>query len=189
MWAWLPLAGEKRTESPPATTSSDSLHVRFNMITQEILKEVFDYSDGFLIWKKKISKKVVIGKQAGYNRKGYTNIGIYGKEYPAHSLIYLWHFGKYPKVIDHINRDKKDNRIENLREATFQQNSANSRTPSHNTSGYKGVCFDKKHKKFMAHLTLNGKFKFIGYFETAAEASDAYFQKAKEVFGEFASKQ
>ena len=158
------------------------------MITQEILKEIFDYQDGYLIWKKKISKKVVVGRKAGYDRKGYVNIGVLSKEYPAHSLIYLWHFGEYPKVVDHINRDKKDNRIENLRKATFQQNSANSRIPSHNTSGYKGVCFDKKQNAFMSYITFNGKFKFLGYFKTPEEASDAYFKKAKEFFGEFASK-
>lgn len=88
--------------------------------------------------------------------------------------------------VDQINGNGLDNRKVNLRICNQSQNCANSRISKNNTSGYKGVCFDKKRNKLMAHITFKRKFKFLGYFNTAKKASEAYNLKAKELFGEFA---
>lgn len=93
------------------------------------------------------------------------------------------------KVIDHINRDTLDNRKENLRIGSQQQNTFNSRKSLNNTSGYKGV-FEmksgyKRNKPWMAQIMFNRKSIFIGYFLNKKQAALAYNQKAKELFGEF----
>lgn len=89
------------------------------------------------------------------------------------------------EIVDHINRNKLDNRASNLRIATYQQNSANSRTHSHNTSGYRGVY--KWRNYWRAAITLDGKQVSGGYFKCKKEAAKAYNELAKEHFGDFAS--
>lgn len=91
-------------------------------------------------------------------------------------------------VVDHINGNRLDNRKENLRICTQQQNIWNTRKRSDNTSGYKGVHFDDvkwRNKKWRAQISYNKKLIFIGRFETAEQAKQAYQLKAKELFGEF----
>ena len=96
-------------------------------ITQELLKEHFEYRDGHLWWVKPTSKRIKIRQQFGCcNNEGYIFGGLRGKYYYEHRLIWLYHYGEWPKeCIDHINGIKDDNRIENLREATKQQNNFN----------------------------------------------------------------
>lgn len=89
-------------------------------------------------------------------------------------------------VVDHINGQPWDNRKCNLRFATQHQNTQNSAMPSSNTTGYKGVCFDKRKKKYLAAIHLNGKTKFLGYFSNPQDAAKAYDKAAVLYFGEFA---
>lgn len=92
-------------------------------------------------------------------------------------------------VVDHINGDALDNRRINLRIATHAQNIRNKKTPSNNTSGYKGVVDTKcelRIRKFKAQVKFEGKRHHVGYYLTAKEAAHAYNVKAKELFGEFA---
>ena len=108
-------------------------------LTVDLLKELFDYDKetGNLIWKRKPSTKIKVGDIAGTLKdNGYIYVGINHNSYRAHRLIFLMHKGYLPKTIDHINRDKLDNRIENLRPATVSQNSMNRDISSKNTSGY-----------------------------------------------------
>jgi hypothetical protein len=88
--------------------------------------------------------------------------------------------------IDHKNRTGLDCRKQNLRIATDSQNQANRGPNRNNTSGYKGVCFHKRVKKFQASIQQNRKIVYIGYFSTAEKAAKAYDTKATELFGEFA---
>lgn len=97
------------------------------------------------------------------------------------------------KVVDHINGNPLDNRKENLRVCTQQENSWNRGKPKNNKSGYKGVTYYKKRdminelkKPWAAHIQSNGKKRYLGYYKTAQEAARAYDQKAIELFGEFA---
>jgi len=91
-------------------------------------------------------------------------------------------------VVDHINGDSLDNRKENLRVCTHQENQMNRRINKDNTSGYKGVYYDAKNKKnsWYAKIMFNYKLIHIGYYKTKEEAARAYDQKAIELFGEFA---
>ena len=92
-----------------------------------------------------------------------------------------------PKIeVDHINQNKLDNRKSNLRLCSHSQNGINKYKQSNNSSGFKGVCFNKRRQKFMAFINKDKKRTYIGYFETAEEAGKAYDKKAKELFGEFA---
>jgi len=91
------------------------------------------------------------------------------------------------KLIDHINRDGLDNRRCNLRKCNHSQNKINTLMWKHNTSGVKGVSWDKKKKKWGAHIQKNSRHFFLGYFDNKEEAGRAYKIKAKELFGEFAT--
>ncbi len=95
------------------------------------------------------------------------------------------------KCVDHINGDTLDNTRENLRICTQRQNTFNRVISNRNTTGYKGVCKRKRDNGFVyqASIGCNGKFQHIGMFNTAAEASEAYEKKAKEIYGEFFCKQ
>lgn len=88
--------------------------------------------------------------------------------------------------VDHINGNPLDNRRENLRLATRSQNMANSTRRSDNTSGYKGVCWDKGMQKWRAGLSVNGKTRYLGCFDSPEQAHAVYLEAAKALHGEFA---
>jgi AP2 domain len=94
------------------------------------------------------------------------------------------------KAVDHIDRDGSNNRKSNLRNAVDPQglrlNQRNCGLYQNNTTGFKGVSFDKQHQKFQAKIQLNGKSKHLGFFDTAEEAHAAYCTAANELFGAFA---
>jgi hypothetical protein len=129
-------------------------------------KEYFDYRDGKLFWKKNTGDKYLVGQEAGCAKTTdkYVTVGFKKKQYHAHGIIFAMHNGYIPKMIDHINGDRTDNRIENLRAATNYQNSLNKGLQSNNTSGVKGVSWDKAKKKWHAQLTYNGKHRHLGYW-------------------------
>jgi hypothetical protein len=91
------------------------------------------------------------------------------------------------KQVDHINNNKLDNRKENLRVCTHQENSFNKKKNSNNTSGYKGVCWHKQKDKWAAQIQVNGKVKFLGCFATAKVAHDAYCLASAQYHGEFSN--
>lgn len=116
-------------------------------------------------------------------QKPYICTSINSKTVYLHRLI----MGnpKY-KSIDHINGDTLDNRKENLRICTHQQNHFNRPANSNGSSKYKGVCWNKASKKWQAQIKINKKNKVLGQFVSETEAALAYNVKAKELFGEFA---
>jgi hypothetical protein len=132
--------------------------------------------------------KIRVGQQAGYlHHKGYVNLEINGKHYAAHRLAWFYCTGKWPTdQVDHINCDKSDNRIDNLREAANGQNQTN--TQIRNKLGCKGVIYRKslKQKPFIAKIRHSKKDIHIGCFATLEEAADAYKDFAKKLHGEFA---
>lgn len=91
------------------------------------------------------------------------------------------------EVVDHANGDTLDNCRDNLRLATRSQNNANKKMSKSNTSGYKGVSWDKKKGKWLASITKDRKQYNLGYFDTPQEAHETYKTKAIELFGEFAN--
>ena len=160
-------------------------------LTVDLLKHLFDYDKetGNLIWKAPNTNNQKIGDIAGSltPKVGYIRVGINGKKYYAHRLIFLYHKGYLPKTIDHINCDKVDNRIENLRAVTDSQNQHNRKLNSNNTSGYKGVYYHKPLNKWCAKIRLEYKGIHLGYYKTPEEA-DAVVRKAREeLHGSFAN--
>lgn len=160
-------------------------------MTQEYIKELFEYKDGYLYWKIKRSSMVKDNEPAGHDnfgkRSGYRVISVDGKNKQAHRLIFLYHHGFMPAVIDHIDRNRLNNKIENLRQATPTQNQINRGISKNNKSGYKGVSFNKTKGKYAADTKHNGKHLSLGYFDTAEEASFVYNKKILELHKEFAN--
>jgi hypothetical protein len=160
------------------------------MISAERLRELLEYNPqtGVFIWK--ISgpgrKK---GKVAGgVDGEGYWQIGVGGRgQTRAHRLAWLYVHGEVPSRIDHRDLDKLNNRIDNLRVATGSQNKANGTAYANNKSGLKGVSYlSGRAKPWRATIQCQGKWKFLGYFDTAEAAHAKYLEAAKEAFGEFA---
>lgn len=92
------------------------------------------------------------------------------------------------ELTDHISGDKLDNRRENLRIATPSQNQQNRGTQRNNTSGYKGVTWDRRERKWLARIEINGKRMYLGHFTTPEAAYQNYCAAADELHGEFANK-
>jgi hypothetical protein len=158
------------------------------MINHEYLKEILLYhpETGIFTWKVKKSKKTKIGSVAGTNNAGYVHIRIDEKKHFAHRLAWFYQTGSVaPYMIDHINGNKSDNRWTNLRRATRNENSRNRSRSKTNTSGFKGVCWDKKAGKWKAAICVNNVSYHLGYFESPREASAVYEAVAKKSFGAF----
>ena len=164
------------------------------MITQQQAREFFDYDPltGVVTRKKAYGphRRFLPGAAVGTKFK-VKNGGCYlichacGKPVLIHRLIWVWMMGEMPTEIDHKNGDGCDNRWQNLRPAMHAQNSFNRTRPhAKNTSGYRGVA--KAGKRWRAFIRVNRVQKFLGYFDTSAEASAAFNVAAREVYGEFA---
>ena len=122
-----------------------------------------------------------------YAKNGYLVGNIFYRRYYAHRVIWALVHGKWPdRDIDHINGDRADNRLCNLREATNAENAYNMKTPAHNTSGYKGVGWHVATQRWRAQITVDGAYKHLGMFDTAEEAHAAYVTAAEKNYGKFA---
>ena len=127
------------------------------------------------------------GNVAGVRRPdGYVYIGLNNRRVLAHRLAWIYLYGVYPdKNIDHINRIKWVNRPENLRLATVTENSTNSGVRKNNTSGFKGVSFNKRIGRWVASIRHSGARHFLGAFDSAELAADAYNYVSKSEHGVF----
>lgn len=140
----------------------------------------YDPKTGEFIRIKSSSKKVKIGELAGTkNSNGYWQIYVSGKVYLAHRLAWFFYYKEIPKEIDHINRNRLDNRISNLREACRSDNAQNQAKRKNNTSGIKNIHYHNSSKKWVARCRMGGKRIFIGRYETKELAGDALFEFLK----------
>lgn len=157
------------------------------MLTQDEALKVFNYSNGKLYWKIKSSYRLNIGDEAGYLKSsGYVAIAYAGKVYRAHRLIYLMFNGVIPKTLDHINGNRSDNRIENLREATDSQNQHNRKVNSKNPTKCKNVRWIARIKRYWVALNVNKQCISLGYFKDL-ELADLVAQEARNKYhGQFA---
>ena len=142
--------------------------------------------EGCLRWKQHRGMRGKEGKKAGSERSRYSYVQLFGKLYSVHGVVWYLHKGTYPdyskdQVIDHIDGDTKNNRIENLRLATTSQNQQNTKIRVDNTSGVKGVSFIPRFNKWCARININKKRTLIGYFKTLEEAKEARLQ-AEEIY-------
>lgn len=159
------------------------------MLTQERLKQLLSYDEatGVFTWRVTRTGSATSGSVAGRGSdRGYIQIMVDGRRIYAHRLAWLYVHGNFPpEEIDHINRQKDDNRIANLRPATVAQNQKNRSVNSNNASGRKGIYWYKRDNKWMAQARLNGKRHYLGVFHTAEAAADAYDAFARKHHGEF----
>lgn len=122
--------------------------------------------------------------------RGYLVGQILGKKVKAHRAAWALHYGFWPaELIDHINGDKSDNRIANLREATNSQNLMNRGANVNNKSGLKGVSWDRRKEKWQARISRQFKSRHLGYFATAEEAHSAYREASARLHGEYSRTQ
>jgi len=152
-------------------------------------KEVFDYlsydpDTGIFTWvkpRKGVKKSKIAGRK---DQNGYITICFNGTHHLAHRLAWFYTYGVFPDSnIDHKNKDRSDNRIENLRLATVSQNGGNQKHQTGRSSKYKGVSWHKRDKVWRC----NFKSRHVGTFLTEELAAEAYNERAKEFYGEFAS--
>lgn len=151
------------------------------MISQDQLKQFVSYNEntGKFFWIKNPAFNIKAGREAGSNRAGYRRICINKKTYHSHHLAWLYVYGLFPVMIDHINGVRSDNRIKNLRETTFTLNNQNQRfAKSQNKCGFLGV--SPSRGKFRAAITINNKFKFLGRFSTPELAHSAYLEAKRK---------
>lgn len=159
-------------------------------LTQQRLMELFIYDPLTGLFTRKVSQSnaVKAGQLAGApNGLGYLTISIDQRRYVVHRLAWLYVHGSFPAAfLDHINGERDDNRIVNLREATRSQNNAN-RPPGKNcNSGQRGVYWHPVKKLWMAAAGKDGRIIHLGGFKEFDAAKAAYQQAADGLHGEFA---
>lgn len=141
-----------------------------------------NYATGVFTWKEH-HRSNLVNKQAGCESNGYWKIGINRRSYFAHRLAWLYIYGEWPSgCIDHIDGDRLNNSIDNLRVADLSVNNSNrSVLQGNNTSGLTGVAYHRTHKKWQSSVYANGKRKYLGTYETKEEAFFHYAMAAREV--------
>jgi hypothetical protein len=151
------------------------------MVTQEKVRELFDYQDGNLIRLTSPAPGVNAGDVAGCpTSRGYLSTWVDGNSYLNHRLVWLWHYGYFPENgLDHIDRVKTNNRIENLREVSQSCNMRNTGNRRTNTSGVKGVRWCKRDRHWLAgihnfHLCYSDDFTEAVCHRLAAEQAEGW---------------
>jgi hypothetical protein len=136
-----------------------------------------------------VARPRVKSRPAGTYDRGYIIFRIDKQKVYAHRAAWYLHYGQDPleKQIDHINCNKSDNRICNLRLASHADNQINKTIRSDNTSGYKGVSWWEARQKWVAKVCVNGKHKTVGYFDSAEDAAIAAQTAREKLHGNFAN--
>jgi hypothetical protein len=157
------------------------------ILSQDRLQYLFEYDSitGEFTRLTNTQKNKIGSVVNSLDSNGYVRVTIDGYSYLCHRLVYLYKYGYMPKEIDHINGNRSDNRLCNLREATRQQNLRNQKMQKTNTSGFKCVSFAANVGKWRARCRDGVSSVHIGYFHTAEEASAAYEKYAQENQGNF----
>lgn len=192
VWAICDICGfgrwvEYQQYSPKCNKSHGDLE-----ITQELVRELFTYNGGDLFWRNDHTYRNKAGDIAGFLRNdGYRQIKIFSKPYLTHRLIFLYHHGYLPEYLDHIDRDRSNNKIGNLREVTGSQNRMNSEprmgnNGSEKSSKYTGVSWRKDTHRWISYINGTKTRIYIGAFIDEEDAALAYNEKAKELHGEYA---
>lgn len=168
--------------------------LRFNLklITYEIISQLkvhLDYNciTGVFTWSKPTSNRVKINDVAGRLSNGYIGISVNGIRYQAHRLAWSFIHGEIPEgsYIDHIDRDRSNNSISNLRLATKSENNRNLTIKVSNKTGYRGVSYHKSADKYEASLTFNRRKVYLGLFDTPELANQVVVNKRQELYGDF----
>lgn len=157
-------------------------------LTQEQLLALFDYRDGELFYKKSPLPKIKVGSKAGtINSIGYGKVSIDGKKHSIHRVVFLMMHGYVPAVIDHINGNRADNKIENLRACSRQENSQNAPSRKSNKSQIKNVSWHTASGKYQVDITVDTKKKYIGVFDDVELAELVAMEARNKYHGAFAN--
>jgi hypothetical protein len=168
-----------------------------NDLTADFVRSILDYDSetGILTWKYREGMRPqwngrCAGKEAGrIDNQGYREVGINYSSYRTHRLAWLIVTGEWPQFgIDHEDGNPSNNKWSNLREATQQENSCNRKTDIRNTSGAKGVYWDKLNKKWLVSIMVDGTSTHLGRFDSFEEAVAARQDAELQYFGEFRRK-
>jgi hypothetical protein len=159
-------------------------------LTQEEAHRLFEYKDGVLFWKIRSARCVnvgdVVGGTNGKNQP-YLRTRIKNQGLLVHRIVFLMHHGYMPEVVDHIDNNIQNNRIENLRAATKSQNHQNAAAHKNNTSGCKNVFWHKSSGCWQVKLRSNGKIRHVGSFQDL-ELADLVAHEARNLYhGNFAN--
>jgi hypothetical protein len=161
-----------------------------NDLTAEYVRSILDYNpdSGVFTWKKTRANRAKKGAVAGHrNSKGYLAIRINYVSYQGYRLAWLIMTGNWPECeIDHRDMDPSNNKWENLRQASHNQNKHNRGKNKNNTSGFKGVFWNNQSKKWFSQIACNRKTIYLGIFDTKEKASIAYCKAAEQYHHEFA---
>lgn len=154
--------------------------------TVSLFREYFKYEDGNIYWIKTAGTRALVGSRAGKRRKdGYYDVGLKGKYYLVHRIIFALNHNYLPETVDHIDHNRENNLISNLREATCSQNSHNSRISRNNSTGVKGIR-KTRNNKFEARIAINGTTIQVGTFDTLECAKSAIEIERKKRHGQYA---
>lgn len=161
------------------------------MLTQARLKELFAYCPETGIFVRLIApgkRSDLVGKPIHTEiTNRYVHLTVDGRRYKAHRLAWLYVHGMLPNGrLDHKDNKKDNNRIGNLREATPSQNEQNKLPNRANTSGVKGVYWNKCAKKWQAYIRKDGHQRYLGIFDDFTEAARIRRSAEIQLFGEFA---
>jgi hypothetical protein len=159
-------------------------------LTKELVDRLFEYKDGLLYWKERPTNSIKIGSKVGTIRvkskghQGYWATRINKVNVYNHVIVFFIHNGYLPPAISFINGNTLDYSIENLVERTRSELIQKGRIRKDNTSGYKGVSYSKRDKKWLASISKDNKRTSIGSFSTKEEASKAYLKEELKLYGE-----
>lgn len=163
------------------------------MVSLTRLKKLLSYEPhtGIFRWiaaPSKVCHSDFVGRIAGTkSRRGYVVIRVDGGFYKAHRLAWFYVTGAWPKEdIDHKNSDKGDNRFQNLREATRQENNRSKPPQRNSRSGVTGIGWRKRERKWLARITVDKKHRYLGLFHDKQAAIRARRDAEIELFGDFA---
>ena len=161
------------------------------MVNEKFLFENLSYDEttGLFIWLKDQKRgQIKAGTQAGsLALNGYIEIGFQGQRIYAHELAWFFKYGEWVKNLDHKNRNRTDNSINNLRKATYSENCCNSSLRTDNTSVIKGVSFDKRRNTWNAEVRKDGLRVRKSGFSSKEEAADWVISCRQKLHGEFFS--
>jgi hypothetical protein len=181
------------TQTNPITCSlKEEFAVKYLALpTKKQLEKLFDWDEtGSLRWKVNRGTRARVGNEAGtLGPNGYLGIKLNGQKYQKHRLLFVLYYGKHKlgdKKIDHIDGNKLNNAKFNLRiETTINKNIHNSKKPKNNTSGCKGVCWDKNANKWHARIGINNKNISLGIYTNFIYACVVRRRAAKLYHGDW----
>jgi hypothetical protein len=161
------------------------------MLTIEWISSVLEYAPetGLFLWKINSGSAIKGGKAGSLDTQGYRRIGLGNRLYKAHRLAWYLCTGNWPKdEIDHINGNRDDNRIANLRQADRYINTQNASIRSDNSTGFAGVSFYKPTRKWKAQIGHSSVKLHLGYFDSPSDAHAVYVAAKMELHPGFCAR-